>query len=253
MNKFPVPSGPPRGNVIPRPEKDGDRNRGSMPAATNIVELRRLLAERFPQAHAPSRPTAPPGSPTGVPGLDALLDGGLPRGAVTELVGDGDGSGSAQVLHTLLQTTAAAGRFAALVDGADSFDVDAAAPGVLARMLWVRCTTADQALKAGDLLLRDRNLPLVLLDLKLNPLRELRRIPPSTWFRFSRLVEHHGSTLLVITPHALVGAADLRIRVAARLDLESLAAGPESVTRRLPFESLRTAESGMQPSQSEAG
>jgi len=42
--------------------------------------------------------------------------------------------------------------------------------------------------KATDLLLHDGNLPLVLLDLQFLPSRALRKIPPSTWHRFGRLV-----------------------------------------------------------------
>lgn len=66
------------------------------------------------------------------------------EGSITELVGEGNGSGSAQVLHAVLHAVAQSGRFTALVDGADSFDVDAAMPEVLARMLWVRCAGAEK-------------------------------------------------------------------------------------------------------------
>ena len=81
--------------------------------------------------------------PTGVASLDAELPGGWAMGELSELVGAGEGSGSAQLLHALLQHTAAAGRFVALVDGADSFDADAAGAGTLARLLWV-CQRAVQ-------------------------------------------------------------------------------------------------------------
>ncbi|MBX3732512.1 MAG: hypothetical protein KF791_07955 [Verrucomicrobiae bacterium] len=210
-----------------------------MAAAANIVDLRRLLAERFPRAQVRRPVPAPPVHPTRLPALDNLLGGGLAEGSITELVGKGNGSGSAQVLHAVLHAVAQSGRFTALVDGADSFDVDAALPEVLARMLWVRCAGAGEALKAADLLLRDRNLPLVILDLKPVRTRELQRVPSNLWFRFSRLVEHHGTTLLVITPHALVGAADVRVRVDGGMDLERVAAGPEAVAAGLRFELLR--------------
>lgn len=215
-----------------------------MPAAPPIVDLRRLLAERFPRAHAPAAPSRPSGQSIGIPQLDSLLGGGLLHGGMTELVGSGNGSGSAQVLHCLLRQVADSGRFLALVDGADSFDVDAAEAEVLARLLWVRCSKTDEALKATDLLLRDRNIPLVVLDLKLNPEHELRRIASSIWFRFGRLVEHHGTTLLVITPQSMVGAADLRVQVESRLDLKSVAAGPAAVVDGLQFQMLGTMVEG---------
>lgn len=224
-----------------------------MPAATHIVDLRRRLAERFPRAHARPQPASPVGQATGVPSLDTLLGGGLMPGSMIELVGLGPGSGSAQVLHALLRQVASIGRFLALVDGADSFDVNAAEPRVLARLLWVRCARADEALKAADLLLRDRNVPLVVLDLKLNPAHELRKIPSSTWFRFSRLVEYHDTTLLVITPQPWVGAADGRVQVESRLDLATVAAGSTSVLSQLRFELLRPSEGGMRGDLSEVG
>jgi hypothetical protein len=210
----------------------------SVPA--KIIKLRQLLAERFPQANRNAQ-TAPAVAvhPTGVGELDALLGGGLPRGELNELVGVGPGSGSAQVIHRLLHQTAADGQFLALVDGTDSFDVDAVEPEVLARLLWVRCQNADEALKAMDLLLRDRNFPLVVLDLKLNPAAQLRKISSATWFRLSRLLEQNATAVLVVTPHPLVGHATWRVRVESGLGVEALAQPPRD--RQLHFHLLRAA------------
>jgi RecA/RadA recombinase len=210
---------------------------------SNLVELRRLLAERFPNvrrgfAATPSGATVP----TGVPALDALLHGGLHRGQLTELVGTGDGSGSAQIIHALLRSVAADGKFLALIDGMDSFDVDAVELDVLARLLWVRCTKADDAIEAADILLRDRNFPFVVLDLKLNPVAQLRKIPANVWHRFRRLQEQNGTTTLVVTPTQLVGGAHCRVRVESRLGLGALTDPPDEVLARLQFELLRAAE-----------
>lgn len=191
-----------------------------MPTAADIVDLRRLLNERFPQAHSRAATSASlPAVPTGVPPLDALLGGGLPRGEVTELVGDGPGSGTAQVLHALIRHTALSGQFLALIDGADSLDVDPIDDETLARLLWVRSPSASMALKAVDILLRDRNFPLVVLDLKMNPATELRGIRASVWPRLDRLREHQGTTLLVITPQPLVSGVAVRVRLSRQLDL----------------------------------
>lgn len=208
-----------------------------MATAAEIIDLRRVLAERFP--HAQLRLSKPPtrvSIPTGVASLDTTLGGGLPVSEVTELVGHGMGSGTAQVLHALLRQTAAMGRFVALIDGSDSLDIDPMEPETLARLLWVRCTHADQALKAADLVLRDRNFPLVILDLKLNPNSELRRIRASVWPRLDRLREHHRTTLLVITPTQLVGGAFARVWMANRLGLSASREAPEDVLQQLQFE-----------------
>ncbi len=213
-----------------------------MQATSKIIELRRFLAEKLPHARFGLAPAAPAEDlqPTGVDALDRTLGGGLAKGAVTELVGSGDGSGSAQVLHALLRQVAADGRFLALVDGADSFDADAVEPDVLAHLLWVRCARADEALKAADLLLRDRNFPLVVLDLKLNPAAELRRIQSTVWHRFGRLLEQNGTTVLVVTPQPIVTSVAARVQVAARLGLEALARSPGELLNALDFTLLRS-------------
>lgn len=209
-----------------------------------VQQLRQLLAERLPRVRTgfAVRPL-PAVLSTGVRRLDVTLGGGLPLGETTELVGEGIGSGSAQVLHALLRRSAAEGRFVALVDGADSLDVDALEPGELARLLWVRCRTVTEALAATDLLLRDRNFPLVVLDLKLNAAAQWQRVSGSVWHRFNRLREQHRTTLLVITPRPTVGGVSRRVRVSAgigtHLGVGLTRQSPAAVLESLDFEILR--------------
>jgi hypothetical protein len=168
----------------------------------------------------------------------------LPQGAFTELVAPGEGSGSAQFIHSLLRHTASAGRFLTLVDGADSLDIDALEPEALAHLLWVRCRSTAEALQTTDLLLRDRNIALVVLDLKLNPAHELRRIPGTLWYRLSRLMEQHGGTVLVITPQPLVAGAAARIVSRTRLDHRDLERSPDTLDLRFETEQRRVREAG---------
>ncbi|MFZ4818839.1 MAG: hypothetical protein ACOYLU_09345 [Limisphaerales bacterium] len=217
-----------------------------MPADTKIIELRQFLAERLPQARlgmAPER-MVPAALPTGIESIDQGLGGGLPQGAFTELVAPGEGSGSAQFIHSLLRHTASAGRFLTLVDGADSLDIDALEPDALAHLLWVRCRSTAEALQTTDLLLRDRNIALVVLDLKLNPAHELRRIPGTLWYRLSRLMEQHGGTVLVITPQPLVAGAAARIVSRTRLDHRDLERSPDTLDLRFETEQRRVREAG---------
>ena len=222
-----------------------------MSTPAKILDLRRLLAERMPSARLGIAAPAPVALlPTGLPGLDAALGGGLPAGETVEVVGEGAGSGTAQVLHALLGRCAADGRFLALVDGADSFDADAVEPAVLARLLWARCRTVDESLQAADILLRDSNFPLVVLDLKLNPPAQLRRISGSVWHRFGRLQEPHRTTLLVITSQPLVGGASVRVRCAWKPDVAAVSRPPEASFDGLRFEVLRqvsAAAAGAEP------
>ena len=68
------------------------------------------------------------------------------------------------LLRALLRQSHRARQWMALIDGRDSFDPAGVEAPVLSRLFWVRCQTAEEALKAADLLLRDRNFPLVVLD-----------------------------------------------------------------------------------------
>jgi hypothetical protein len=217
-----------------------------MPSDTQLIELRQFLAERLPRARlgmAPER-MVPAALPTGIESIDQGLGGGLPQGAFTELVAPGEGSGSAQFIHSLLRHTASAGRFLTLVDGADSLDIDALEPEALAHLLWVRCRSTAEALQTTDLLLRDRNIALVVLDLKLNPAHELRRIPGTLWYRLSRLMEQHGGTVLVVTPQPLVAGAAARIVSRTRLDHRDLERSPDTLDLRFETEQRRVREAG---------
>src|SRR2546422_69623 len=148
---------------------------------TNVVQLRQLLAKRFPgtriwSEQSPAKSTAC--WPTGLPQIDDVpeLHGGLPKSAITELVSAPPTCGSALLLLALLHRTHETNQWIALVDGADSFDPAPLENEIFSRFLWVRCQGAAQALKAADLLLRDGNLPVVLLDLRMNTPIELRRV-----------------------------------------------------------------------------
>ncbi|MGV3533261.1 MAG: hypothetical protein ACO1QR_12885, partial [Chthoniobacteraceae bacterium] len=106
-----------------------------------------------------------------------LLNGALARGELAELWAAEESSGATLVMVEILHALALQGQCLALVDGSDSFDPEGIAPVALERLLWVRASTAGQAIKAADLLLRDGNLPLILVQLRGLPIPVLRRIP----------------------------------------------------------------------------
>ncbi len=114
---------------------------------------------------------------TGLPAFDETLGGGLTKGVITELSSAPPNAGSASIIAALLQRACRERYFIALIDGRDSFDPQSIGDPALHHLLWVRCHKASEAMQAADLLLRDGNFPLVILDLILNPLAELGRIP----------------------------------------------------------------------------
>jgi recA bacterial DNA recombination protein len=176
-----------------------------MAASNKVIDLRRLLAERFPQTFEPGGDRLR----TGLPVIDRAI-GGLPKNAITELSSPNLSAGSALLIHALLVRAYRDGFFVALIDGSDSFDPQPAAHA-LRNLLWARCHHAAEAVQAADLLLRDGNFPLVVLDLVLNAGDELRKIPQTHWYRLQRLVEAAPTAFLVLTRRNMIGSAQLKL------------------------------------------
>lgn len=204
----------------------------------NVIQLRQLLREKFPglRTRADELPAKTrDGWPTGLLQLDARLGGGFAKSAITEVIA-ARGCGSALLLVHLLRHAAATNQFVALVDGQDSFDAAAVEQSALSRLLWIRCSNADEAMKATDLVLRDGNLPLVLLDLSLNPEAQLRKIPAPTWYRFQRIVEESTAVFVVLTPRAMISPAQVRVTLRSRFDLGALEQTQDELLRELEFQ-----------------
>jgi hypothetical protein len=210
-----------------------------MPAA-NVIQLRQLLKEKLPDLRLGFDGLQVQRQifwPTGLPQIDETLQGGLPKGALTEITASQRGSGSALLMSWLLRRAAQENQIIALVDGHDSFDVTAFEPEVLSRLLWVRCNSAEEALRAADLVLRDGNLSFVLLDLIANPATQLRKIPSTTWFRFQRIVEQTTTVCIVLTPQPTVSPAQARITLgASRFSLSALESEPDALIGELKLE-----------------
>ena len=178
-----------------------------MAANRKVIDLRQLLAERFPQTFAPAADRLA----TGLATIDQALGGGLPKNAITELSSPNLSAGSALLIHAFLRNAHRAGYFLALVDGRDSFDPQAVGNAQLRNLLWLRCGKAFEAVQTADLLLRDGNFPLVVLDLVLNPPEELRKIPQTNWYRLQRLVEAAPVAFLVLTRTSVISSAQLKL------------------------------------------
>src|SRR4029077_6513491 len=173
-----------------------------MAASAKIIDLRNLLAQRFPH---PSCTTAKRFN-TGLRFLEESIRGGLPRGAITELISPGTSAGSASLIHTLVHCASRDNYFLALIAGGGSFDPGGVNNAWLQHLLWVRCSKASESVKAADLLLSDGNLSLVIVDLVLNAPEELRKIPQTNWYRLQRLVEVLPTACLVLTRYEMVGS-----------------------------------------------
>ncbi len=175
-------------------------------SCSSIVDLRNLLAERFPHVLAPAGTLLI----TGLSFLDRAIGGGFPQGGITEIISPHVGAGGASLICALLRAAQRNDYFLALIDGRDSFDPQPLGNVCLRHLLWVRCTSAFEAIKAADLLLRDGNFRLLIVDLVLNAREELK-IPQTSWYRLQRLVESSSTACLVLTRRSMVSSAQLKI------------------------------------------
>ena len=109
-------------------------------AAELRLRIESDLQHRIPSALTPQANSLREVMPTGIPELDKLLNGGVPVGAVSEVVGPVC-SGRTSIATSLLSSATAAGKLCAWVDASDAFSPEfASGAGVdLSRLLWVRC------------------------------------------------------------------------------------------------------------------
>jgi hypothetical protein len=202
-----------------------------MPPPGKIIELRQILAQRFPaQNSSPIALIA-----TGLPGLDQILGGGLLRGAITQLIAPLPSTGSTLFLQEMIHAFQQQAQLVALVDGADCFEPVSIAD----HFLWVRCRYALEAVKATDLLLRDGNIPVTILDLKQNREVELRRIPGQTWYRLQRVAEETQTTLLLLTRHRLAPNAGINLHARSALVSADLSSFSSTLIAALCFQAQR--------------
>jgi len=188
-----------------------------MASSGTIVDLRALLAERFPAPASPPRDYLQ----TGLSSFDRTTGGGLRKGCITELISSNESAGSASFLAAMIETAHRDRYFLALIDGKDSFDPQPLGNDLLRHLLWLRCQTTLQAIKSADLLLRDGNFALVIIDLVLNPANEIRKIPQASWYRLQRLVEATSAAFVVLTRTNTVSSAQLKIALENRWTLQT--------------------------------
>ncbi|MDP0491219.1 MAG: hypothetical protein Q7Q71_09250 [Verrucomicrobiota bacterium JB023] len=227
-------------------------------SAVSLSELRRTLREQFPDAHQ-ERSYA---DTYHLPGLPPL-----PKGSITELVTPPATSGATLLISHLLESppptanssssNSSGNNFSGnsspthphqtsapppsqlplvLIDPSNAFDPCAYSP--TRPFLWLKPRDPDNSLKAADLLLRDGNLPLLLLDLALIPPTRLRRIPSSSWYRLRTLAETSGTSLLALTPAPLIAAAPARHHLQSSFTLAHLSEIRRDLTLHLQTQPL---------------
>lgn len=199
--------------------------------AATIDELRKQLREKFPAAHASLRAPAAE-APVD---LNPFQEATYPVGALSEVVPAGAFSPLGLLIAGLLGESDEVADFPdfVLVDGGDALDPDSLGEAACSRLLWVRCSSPMDWLKAGELLIRDGNLPTILLDVSRVHAKHLRQIPSSSWWRLKQAAEETGSRVLVLAPFPLVPCARLRLSLTGTLSLTDLACSRSELLARV--------------------
>jgi hypothetical protein len=156
--------------------------------------------------------------PVDVAAIDRCLQGGVPRGQLSEIAGPSSSGRTTLLLH-LLSAATRRGEIVALVDTLDRLDVaSAAAAGIdLDRLLWVRppspsasarqVETVERALKALNLVLQAGGFGVVAIDLADVPASTLTQIPFTTWMRVQRVIEGSDTACLIVASEPLARSA----------------------------------------------
>jgi hypothetical protein len=174
-----------------------------MKAAVSKIELESDMASRFGDAFRLHEKSVVETLSSGIDEIDAL-NGGLPRGSITEIFGPAS-SGRTSLMYSMLAYATAHEETCALVDTSDVFAPTVATEAGIDfdRLLWVRCAgNLEHAFKATDLLLHAGGFGLVILDLGDVAGKDARRIISSWWYRFRRTVEDRPTVLTVISEEA---------------------------------------------------
>jgi recA bacterial DNA recombination protein len=165
---------------------------------------------------------------SGLDALDALLDGGLVRGRVSELIGP-IGAGRTTVAARFVAVATRVGEVVAWLETTRSFApaAIAASSASLEQVLWAlvddrhqlvpelaggcRRSRSAAVFQAAELLLQAGGFGLVVIDLG----ARAAPLPPSIALRLARATERSGAAVIVMAPHRLCGtfaALSLQLR-----------------------------------------
>jgi KaiC/GvpD/RAD55 family RecA-like ATPase len=171
--------------------------------------------------------------PTGMAELDVRLEGGLPRGHLSEVVGPRS-SGRLAILVSTLAAATSRGEAVALIDPLDMFD-PVSASGTFRhahdrgldfqRMLWIRGEASssarvslsceygtlqkrlDRAVKALNIILQAGGFGVVVLDLGEVAAQTIKRLPYTTWLRLHRVIEGSETACVLIGSEPIARSA----------------------------------------------
>ena len=155
---------------------------------------------------------------SGLAALDAIIDGGIARGRISEIIGS-VGSGRTTLAARFVSEATRAGEIAAWIEGAHGFDPAAigADKASLDRVLWVSADSGRKLVpdssgrlrryrsisvfKAAELVLKAGGFGLVVIDAGASA----APLPQSVALRLAREAERSGAAVIVIASHGICG------------------------------------------------
>ncbi len=169
-------------------------------AAARLAEL--CLPGRVQVGRTASEPVRRLSS--GLEAIDALLNGGVPQGRISELLGPLS-SGKTSLLLALFTAATRRGDVVACVDLADALHPESVvgAGTDLQRVLWVRPRSLTDGFRCTELLLQAGGFALVAFDLGTCRPRPQRS---HVWPRLLRAAEQSHTALLVLAPQRVAGS-----------------------------------------------
>lgn len=203
--------------------------------SVQLAALRRLLAGRFPSTPRPAAAAVA----TGTAAVDARLPGGIPRGGLTEFVAAAPSNGMQLVLGTLLAATRGSRARIGLIDAANAFDPGGLADDDVGHLVWVRCHALDEAWRAADLLVRDPNYGVVIIDVRSVEQPVLKRTAATIWYRLQRAAEESQVAVLVQSAAATVPCARSRLVFKENYSLSALTQKRPALLEQLMVEVQR--------------
>jgi hypothetical protein len=143
----------------------------------------------------------------------------LGKGTFTEFVSECVSCGAQLVTSALIESTRKTHQRIAILDAADMFSIDALDDSLIAHLVWFRSTSLKAFWLAADIVLRDANFAVVIMDLRTLPERDVKRMPATTWYRLQRAIEQSEAAVLVHTDFATVPCANRRLVLSAPMTM----------------------------------
>lgn len=159
---------------------------------------------------------------TGLADIDGAFGGGIPGGTLCELIAPRSSCGAQTALRHLLQVARSRRLYAALVDLGSGFDPGSVPESSLESLLWLQCKTVKAALQAADVIVRDDNISLLLLDLCAAGRNTSHGIARTAWYRLQRALEKAGAVTILFARQPVSPASRLRWEVTAGWQIDNL-------------------------------